>query len=145
MAAASSSSPLSSTLSSLLPPGVSLVVSDQELLDDASVVSSCVLRKFFEFFEVSSGSSDQYPVVIKTPLQYLAVPRKVFEPGDRIHQDILAAARNGGSPILEENSMLATAVPRAKDAGVPKENIENALLKASKTRTTMAKLSLMKP
>jgi transcriptional/translational regulatory protein YebC/TACO1 len=37
---------------------------------------------------------------------------------------------DGGSPILEENSMLATAVRRAKDAGVPKENIENALLKA---------------
>ncbi|KAG1891528.1 YebC-like protein [Suillus subluteus] len=48
--------------------------------------------------------------------------------------DILAAARNGGSPILEENSMLATAVRRAKDAGVPKENIENALLKASKSK-----------
>jgi transcriptional/translational regulatory protein YebC/TACO1 len=49
-------------------------------------------------------------------------------------QDILAAARNGGSPILEENSMLATAVRRAKDAGVPKENIENALLKAFKSK-----------
>ncbi|KAG1891526.1 hypothetical protein F4604DRAFT_1673358 [Suillus subluteus] len=79
---------------------------------------------------VISGSSDQYSVVIQTLFQYLAVPRKVFEPGDRIHQDILATARNGGSPILEENSMLATAVRRAKDAGVPKENIENALLKA---------------
>ncbi|KAG2747427.1 YebC-like protein [Suillus brevipes Sb2] len=45
-------------------------------------------------------------------------------------QDILAAARNGGSSNIEENSMLATAVRRAKDAGVPKENIENALLKA---------------
>lgn len=50
-------------------------------------------------------------------------------------QDILAAARNGGSPILEENAMLATAVRRAKDAGVPKENIENALLKASKSKS----------
>ncbi|KAG1754240.1 transcriptional regulator TACO1-like protein [Suillus lakei] len=49
-------------------------------------------------------------------------------------RDILAAARNGGSPILEENSMLATAVRRAKDAGVPKENIENALVKASKSK-----------
>ncbi|KAG2116491.1 YebC-like protein [Suillus discolor] len=48
--------------------------------------------------------------------------------------DILAAARNGGSPIIEENSMLATAVRRAKDAGVPKENIENALLKAFKRK-----------
>lgn len=70
---------------------------------------------------------------------------------------------DGGSPIIEENSMLATAVRRAKDAGVPKENIENALLKArtphahrplsrltgsyrlSKGRTTTVKLSLMKP
>ncbi|OAX33590.1 YebC-like protein [Rhizopogon vinicolor AM-OR11-026] len=49
-------------------------------------------------------------------------------------RDILAAARNGGSPIPEENSMLATAMRRAKDAGVPKENIENALLKASKSK-----------
>lgn len=49
-------------------------------------------------------------------------------------QDILAAARNGGSSNIEENSMLATAVRRAKDAGVPKENIENALLKASKSK-----------
>ncbi|KAG2364467.1 transcriptional regulator TACO1-like protein [Suillus spraguei] len=37
-------------------------------------------------------------------------------------QDILAAART-------------TAVRRAKDAGVPKENIENALLKASKSKS----------
>jgi translational activator of cytochrome c oxidase 1 len=36
---------------------------------------------------------------------------------------------DGGSPIPEENSMLATAIRRAKDAGVPKENIENALVK----------------
>lgn len=43
--------------------------------------------------------------------------------------------KNGGSPILEENAMLATAVRRAKDAGVPKENIENALLKASKSKS----------
>lgn len=69
---------------------------------------------------------------------------------------------DGGSPNIEENSMLATAVRRAKDAGVPKENIENALLKARsqahrplsrltesyrhpKARMTMAKLSPTKP
>lgn len=69
---------------------------------------------------------------------------------------------DGGSPNIEENSMLATAVRRAKDAGVPKENIENALLKARaqahrllsrltesyrrpKARMTMGKLSLTKP
>jgi hypothetical protein len=69
---------------------------------------------------------------------------------------------DGGSSNIEENSMLATAVRRAKDAGVPKENIENALLKARaqahrplsrltesyrrpKARMTMAKLSLTKP
>ncbi|KAG1763819.1 hypothetical protein EV702DRAFT_151513 [Suillus placidus] len=65
MAAASSSSALSSSSSLLMPP-VSLVVSDQELPDDgSSVVSSCVLRKFFEFFEVSRvrrAVRDQYPV-----------------------------------------------------------------------------------
>ncbi|KAG1886345.1 uncharacterized protein F5891DRAFT_1201130 [Suillus fuscotomentosus] len=64
MAAASSSSVVSSTSSFLVPP-VSLVVSDQELLDDGSlVVSSCVLHKFFEFYEVSRvrrAFRDQYP------------------------------------------------------------------------------------
>lgn len=61
---AASSASVSSS-SQLIPP-VSLVVSDIELPNDgSSVVSSCVLRQFFEFFEVSRvrrAVCDQYPV-----------------------------------------------------------------------------------
>ncbi|KAH7930844.1 YebC-like protein, partial [Leucogyrophana mollusca] len=49
-------------------------------------------------------------------------------------RDIVAAARNGGSTSPEENSLLATAIRRAKDAGVPKENIETALAKAVRSK-----------
>ncbi|KAH7916026.1 transcriptional regulator TACO1-like protein [Hygrophoropsis aurantiaca] len=49
-------------------------------------------------------------------------------------RDIVAAARNGGSASPEENSLLATAIRRAKDAGVPKENIETALAKAVRSK-----------
>jgi len=46
---------------------------------------------------------------------------------------------DGGSPIPEENSMLATAIRRAKDSGVPKENIENALLKVRLMHTSLTR------
>ncbi|EJF62429.1 YebC-like protein [Dichomitus squalens LYAD-421 SS1] len=38
---------------------------------------------------------------------------------------------DGGSPDPEQNNSLAAALRRAKDAGVPKDNIENALKKAA--------------
>ena len=37
----------------------------------------------------------------------------------------------GGSLNPEENSLLATAIRRAKDTGVPKENVESALARVS--------------
>ncbi len=36
---------------------------------------------------------------------------------------------DGGSPDPEQNKALAAALRRAKDSGVPKDNIENALKK----------------
>ncbi|KAF8554725.1 hypothetical protein OG21DRAFT_1508611 [Imleria badia] len=41
-------------------------------------------------------------------------------------RDIISAAKASGS-TNSENSLLAAAIRRAKDAGVPKENVENAL------------------
>ncbi|CAL1704075.1 unnamed protein product [Somion occarium] len=46
-------------------------------------------------------------------------------------QDIVVAARSGGSADPEVNMALAAAVKRAKSQGVPKENIENALKRAA--------------
>ncbi|KAI6111501.1 transcriptional regulator TACO1-like protein [Pisolithus thermaeus] len=48
--------------------------------------------------------------------------------------EIITAAKIGGSSSPEENSMLATAIRRAKEAGVPKENIENAIARAERTK-----------
>ncbi|KAF8841186.1 YebC-like protein [Paxillus ammoniavirescens] len=48
-------------------------------------------------------------------------------------REILAAAKTGGSTNPEENGLLATVIRRAKDAGVPKENVEKALAKAERT------------
>ncbi|KAI6150846.1 transcriptional regulator TACO1-like protein [Pisolithus tinctorius] len=48
--------------------------------------------------------------------------------------EIITAAKIGGSMRPEENSMLATAIRRAKEAGVPKENIENAIARAERTK-----------
>jgi len=45
-------------------------------------------------------------------------------------QEILIAARNGGSTDPVHNLQLAGALRRARDQGVPKENIEKALAKA---------------
>nr|VWO98822.1 Diguanylate cyclase [Ganoderma boninense] len=45
-------------------------------------------------------------------------------------QEIVLAVRNGGNPDPEQNNSLAAALRRAKDAGVPRDNIENALKKA---------------
>ncbi|KAG8217442.1 transcriptional regulator-domain-containing protein [Butyriboletus roseoflavus] len=42
-------------------------------------------------------------------------------------REIVSAVKAGGSTSPEENSLLAAAIRRAKDTGVPKENIENAL------------------
>ncbi|KAG1905845.1 uncharacterized protein F5891DRAFT_1182904 [Suillus fuscotomentosus] len=65
MASASSSFGAPS-LANMLARPVSLVISDQELPDDgSSVISSCVLRKFFGFYEVSRvrcAVRDQFPV-----------------------------------------------------------------------------------
>ncbi|KAF9228009.1 YebC-like protein [Gyrodon lividus] len=47
-------------------------------------------------------------------------------------REILAAAKSGGSTNPGENGLLATAIRRAKDAGVPKENVEKALVKAER-------------
>ncbi|KAI6109887.1 YebC-like protein [Pisolithus sp. B1] len=48
--------------------------------------------------------------------------------------EIITAAKIGGSSSPEENSMLATAIRRAKEAGVPKENIENAIARAERMK-----------
>lgn len=48
--------------------------------------------------------------------------------------EILTAAKIGGSSSPAENSMLATAIRRAKEAGVPKENIENAIARAERMK-----------
>ncbi|KAH0830500.1 YebC-like protein [Lanmaoa asiatica] len=40
----------------------------------------------------------------------------------------------GGSANPEENGLLAVAIRRARDAGVPRENIENALERAERTK-----------
>ncbi|EGN96005.1 hypothetical protein SERLA73DRAFT_185492 [Serpula lacrymans var. lacrymans S7.3] len=47
-------------------------------------------------------------------------------------RDIIAAVRGGGSANPEQNSALASVIRKAKDSGVPKENIETALAKASR-------------
>ncbi|KAI0807263.1 YebC-like protein [Fomes fomentarius] len=49
----------------------------------------------------------------------------------RAFREIVLAARNGGSADPELNNALAAAVKRAKETGVPKDNIENALKKAA--------------
>ncbi|RPD79811.1 YebC-like protein [Lentinus tigrinus ALCF2SS1-7] len=49
----------------------------------------------------------------------------------RAYREIVLAVRNGGSPDPEQNNALAAALKRAKDSGVPKDNIENALKKAA--------------
>ncbi|TFK84324.1 YebC-like protein [Polyporus arcularius HHB13444] len=49
----------------------------------------------------------------------------------RAYREIVLAVRNGGSPDPEQNKALAAALRRAKDSGVPKDNIENALKKAA--------------
>ncbi|EIW85257.1 YebC-like protein [Coniophora puteana RWD-64-598 SS2] len=45
-------------------------------------------------------------------------------------RDILTAARAGGSPNPETNTALANAIRKAKDNGVPRDNIETSLAKA---------------
>ncbi|KAI1790788.1 YebC-like protein [Ganoderma leucocontextum] len=45
-------------------------------------------------------------------------------------QEIVLAVRNGGSSDPEQNTSLAAALQRARVAGVPRDNIENALKKA---------------
>ncbi|KAI6038998.1 transcriptional regulator TACO1-like protein [Pisolithus marmoratus] len=49
-------------------------------------------------------------------------------------QEIITATKIGGSSRPEENSVLAAAIRRAKEAGVPKENIENAIARAERTK-----------
>ncbi|KAL4067553.1 transcriptional regulator TACO1-like protein [Scleroderma yunnanense] len=49
-------------------------------------------------------------------------------------REIITAAKTGSSSNPEENSLLAIAIRRAKDAGVPKENIESALARAERTK-----------
>ncbi|EIM90450.1 YebC-like protein [Stereum hirsutum FP-91666 SS1] len=46
-------------------------------------------------------------------------------------RDIMVAVRNGGSANPETNLALFNALRKARDNGVPKQNIENALAKAS--------------
>ncbi|KAI3610863.1 glucose-1-phosphate adenylyltransferase [Moniliophthora roreri] len=50
--------------------------------------------------------------------------------------DILSAAKVGGSPDPEKNASLAAVIKRLKAQDVPKENIEKALVKASKAKGT---------
>ncbi|KAG9318408.1 sulfate transporter family-domain-containing protein [Chiua virens] len=49
-------------------------------------------------------------------------------------REITSAAKAGGSTNPEENGLLADAIRRARDAGVPKENIENTLARAERTK-----------
>ncbi|KIJ69489.1 hypothetical protein HYDPIDRAFT_106118 [Hydnomerulius pinastri MD-312] len=49
-------------------------------------------------------------------------------------RDIIMAAKSGSSTNPEENSLLAVAIRRARDAGVPKENIESAVAKAERIK-----------
>ncbi|KAF8559503.1 YebC-like protein [Imleria badia] len=49
-------------------------------------------------------------------------------------RDIISAAKASGTTNPEENSLLAAAIRRAKDAGVPKENIESTLERAERTK-----------
>ncbi|KAF9530439.1 DUF28-domain-containing protein [Crepidotus variabilis] len=48
--------------------------------------------------------------------------------------EILSAARMGGSSDPAQNAQLSAALKKAKDLGVPKENIERALARASGTK-----------
>ncbi|KDQ59465.1 hypothetical protein JAAARDRAFT_127346 [Jaapia argillacea MUCL 33604] len=66
---------------------------------------------------------------IKTKKGALDAKRSVVY--GRAHRDIIVAVRHGGSADPVKNIMLATALKAAKTAGVPKENIEKALNKAS--------------
>ncbi|KAG6813355.1 hypothetical protein H0H92_011903 [Tricholoma furcatifolium] len=49
-------------------------------------------------------------------------------------KDIVSAVRQGGSTDPAKNVQLATVLKRAKDMDVPKENIEKALAKASRSK-----------
>ncbi|KAI9566504.1 transcriptional regulator TACO1-like protein [Boletus coccyginus] len=49
-------------------------------------------------------------------------------------RDIVSAAKAGGAINPEENTLLAAAIRRAKDVGVPKENIERALERAERIK-----------
>jgi len=48
----------------------------------------------------------------------------------RISRDIVLAVRNGGSTDPNLNLQLASVLRRAKEQGIPKDNIERALAKA---------------
>ncbi|KAF8136282.1 YebC-like protein [Boletus edulis] len=49
-------------------------------------------------------------------------------------REVVSAAKAGGSTNPEENNLLAVVIRRARDAGVPKENIENALGRAERAK-----------
>ncbi|KAG1844136.1 hypothetical protein F4604DRAFT_1937712 [Suillus subluteus] len=92
---ACSSSTLNS--SSFVPPA-SLVVSDQELPDDgSSVVSSCILCKFFGFYEVSRvclQAQRQYPAGVFLPVAAPSLRQVIdnFSFFTREHYSIIACA-----------------------------------------------------
>ncbi|OBZ75181.1 hypothetical protein A0H81_04562 [Grifola frondosa] len=48
----------------------------------------------------------------------------------KTNRDIMLAVRSGGNADPEQNTALAAVIKRAKAAGIPKDNIENALKKA---------------
>jgi len=52
----------------------------------------------------------------------------------RAARDIVSAAKVGDSTNPEENGLLAAAIRRAKDAGVPRENVEKALERAERIK-----------
>ncbi|KAH9483747.1 putative transcriptional regulatory protein [Psilocybe cubensis] len=49
----------------------------------------------------------------------------------RMNREIINAVKVGGSADPEKNSMLATTLKKAREQGVPKDNIEKALAKAA--------------
>lgn len=49
----------------------------------------------------------------------------------KVNRDILVAIRNGTSSDPEQNQVLASVIKRAKEQGVPKDNIQNALKRAT--------------
>ncbi|KAH7889776.1 YebC-like protein [Phlebopus sp. FC_14] len=86
------------------------------------------IRKFSSTFERASGHNKWSKIKQRKEIED-AKKSKLYGKASR---DIITAAKSSTSP--EENGLLAAAIRRAKDAGVPKENIENALAKAERSK-----------